>query len=86
MSTLGPLAETVYRLVCWQRYSFEEAYDIAVIDGLFDGSPGEFLKITDPVRKAPCRENPSFVSVSDSLADTAICAVDPAANPLEAWR
>ena len=32
VSRLGEWAETVYRLVCWQRYSYKEAYDIAIIE------------------------------------------------------
>ena len=68
VSKLGAWAETLYRLVCWERYSYKEAYDIAMIEGFFKGKYVEFLSMTDPIRQAPCPENPWFVPDNDPSA------------------
>ena len=83
VSRLGPWAEAVYRLVCWLRYSYTEAYDIVLIEGLYDGSFAEFQEETGPIRTAPCRENPSFVSPNDTSRNSTDNAEDKAPNPLE---
>ena len=79
---LGDLAQAVYRLVCWKRYSWSEAYEIACLEGLFRGGYGLFLKETEPVKEAPCRRNPYFVSTDKEDA----WVPEPAGsepNPLE---
>ncbi len=62
VSKLGPWAEAVYRFVCWQKFSFDDAYDMVSTQGLFNGSFNEFLDSAESIRHAPCPENPKFVS------------------------
>ncbi|MBW1712017.1 MAG: sigma-70 family RNA polymerase sigma factor [Deltaproteobacteria bacterium] len=82
VSRLGQWAEAVYRFVCWQKYSYQEAYEMVSLEGLFEGSFSQFLKRVNPLKEAPCRENPRFVSVDDDEARAPDLA-DPQANPLE---
>ena len=65
VAQLGKWAEAVYRLVCWQKFSFDDAYDFLRIDGLFEGPYDKFIKEIEPIRNAPCRENPTFQSLND---------------------
>jgi len=83
VSRLGALAEAVYRLICWEGFSLSEAYDITVIEGLYEGTQEEFLKETDPVREAPCRENPRFSSLDDPSSGSPTHMVESGASPLE---
>lgn len=80
---LGKWAEAVYRFVCWQRFSFDDAYDFLRVDGLFTGSYVEFIKETEPIRKAPCRQNPAFQSIDETRESSLNNIDDNAANPLE---
>ena len=80
---LGTWAEAVYRLVCWQRFSVDDAYDFLQVDGLFEGSYEQFLEEIGPIRNAPCRENPSFKSSEDPGGDPLRKVDDVGSNPLE---
>lgn len=80
---LGKWAEEVYRLVCWQKFSYDDAYDFLNIDGLFTGSYIEFVKEIEPIRKAPCRENPAFQSIDDTCEGSLKNIHGDGANPLE---
>ena len=80
---LGQWAEAVYRLVCWQKYSFDDAYDFLKVDGLFDGSFEEFRQQVGPIQNAPCRENPRFKSVDDGSGNPLPQSDDDDSNPLE---
>ena len=37
VAKLGKWAEAVYRLVCWQKFSFDDAYDFLQVDGVVKG-------------------------------------------------
>jgi RNA polymerase sigma factor (sigma-70 family) len=80
---LGRWAEAVYRLVCWQRFSFDDAYDFLRIDGLFEGSYDQFMQEIEPIRNAPCRENPTFKSIDERTRDPIRDMEATGANPLE---
>jgi RNA polymerase sigma factor (sigma-70 family) len=80
---LGRWAEAVYRLVCWQRFSFDDAYDFLQIDGQFEGSYDQFMLAIEPIRNAPCRENPSFKSIDEHTQDPKPDMQDTGVNPLE---
>ena len=80
---LGQWAETVYRLVCWQKFSFDDAYDFLQIDAQFEGSYDQFLQAIEPIRNAPCRENPSFKSIDEQTQDLKPNLPDTGVNPLE---
>lgn len=80
---LGKWAEAVYRLVCWQRFTFDDAYDFLKIDGLYTGSYGEFIQEVEPIKKAPCRENPAFQSLDETGKGALKSINDQGANPLE---
>lgn len=80
---LGAWAEAVYRLICWQSYSLEEAFDTVSLQGVYTGTYEEFLGEAIPVRDAPCQANPRFESV-EQRAEAGHEQTDPQANPLEA--
>jgi RNA polymerase sigma factor (sigma-70 family) len=80
---LGKWAEAVYRLVCWQKFSVDDAYDFLQVDGLFKGSYEQFQQEIVPIQKAPCRENPSFMSMDDWGGDSSRTRNDAGSNPLE---
>jgi RNA polymerase sigma factor (sigma-70 family) len=80
---LGKWAEAVYRLVCWQKFSIDDAYDFLQIDGLFDGSYEQFEQAIEPIRNAPCRKNPAFNSIDDLGGDSVRSMTDSGPNPLE---
>ena len=80
---LGRWAEAVYRLVCWQRFSYDDAYDFLQIDGQFQGSYAQFMQAIEPIRNAPCRENPGFKSIDEHLQNPGADLQDTAVNPLE---
>ena len=83
VAKLGNWAEAVYRLVCWQRFSVDDAYDFLQVDGLFGGSYEQFQQEIVPIQKAPCRENPSFMSLDDCSGDPLRKMDDAESNPLE---
>jgi len=83
VAKLGQWAEAFYRLVCWQKFSVDDAYDFLQIDGLFKGSYDQFRQEIEPIQKAPCRENPSFMSMEDCGGDPLRKMSDPDSNPLE---
>jgi len=80
---LGKWAEAVYRLVCWQKFSMDDAYDFLLVDDLFIGSYEQFRQAVEPIQKAPCRENPKFMSTDDQSGNPlrGMSATD--SNPLE---
>ncbi len=80
---LGKWAEAVYRLVCWQKFSFDDAYDFLQVDGLFEGSYEQFQQEIALIRKAPCRENPSFMSMDDCGGKPSRDMTDTGSNPLD---
>ena len=80
---LGKWAEAVYRLVCWQRFSVDDAYDFLQIDGLYEGSYDQFMQAIVPIRNAPCRENPTFKLIDDLVGDPIQNKEYAGANPLE---
>lgn len=80
---LGKWAEAVYRLVCWQKFSFDDAYDFLRLDGLFTGSYIEFINEIEPIRRAPCRENPVFQSINETHESSLQKLNDGDSNPLE---
>ena len=83
VAKLGPWAESVYRLVCWQKYSFDDAYDFLQVEGLFEGSYKLYIKQIAPIRKAPCRENPAFQSLDELGANSPESINNSSSNPLE---
>jgi RNA polymerase sigma factor (sigma-70 family) len=79
---LGKWAEAVYRLVCWQKFTFDDAYDFLQIDGLYEDSYEKFLQDIGPIQNAPCRQNPSFKSI-DAPNSNPSRKLEDTANPLE---
>ncbi len=81
---LGKWAEVVYRWVCWQKHSFDDAYEFLLVKREIDWTYTDFLKRVEPIREAPCPENPAFLS-SDSAAGGAPLTIPGAEpNPLDA--
>ena len=63
---MGEFAEKVYRLLCWEKFSLSEAYDIFVIDDQYKETLREFMKEFEPVRNTPCpEEKPGFVAADE---------------------
>ena len=85
VARLGAWAEAVYRLVCWQKYTFDDAYDFLQIEGLFEGSYEQYLKEIVPLRTAPCRQNPAFHSLDQRGATAPQPLPNPNDNPLEVF-
>ena len=83
VAKLGKWAEAVYRFVCWQKFTFDDAYDFLRIDGLYTGSYIEFIKEIEPIKKAPCRENPAFQSLDETGKSALKSNNDQGSNPLE---
>jgi len=83
VAKLGKWAETVYRFVCWQKFSFDDAYDFLRIDDLYSGSYIQFIKEIEPIKKAPCRENPAFQSIDETPESTLKNINAEGSNPLE---
>ena len=83
VAKLGKWAEAVYRLVCWQKFTFDDAYDFLQIEGLFEGPYEQYIKDVVPIRKAPCRENPTFQSINEMNCDSLQNASGSSSNPLE---
>ena len=79
---LGQWAEAVYRLICWQRFSVDDAFGFLQVDGLYEGSYDRFRQDILPIQNAPCRENPSFQSI-DNPTSFASYLHDPRGNPME---
>ena len=84
VSKLGEWAEATYRLVCWQRFSFDDAYDFLCIDGLYENDYYRFMRDIVPIQKARCRENPTFQPLDGHGADPRPNLEDSGPNPLEA--
>ena len=80
---LGRWAEAAYRLVCWQKFSFDDAYDILRSEGLFEGSYEQYIEEIVPIQKAPCRESPTFQSINEINCDSLQDASGLSSNPLE---
>jgi len=83
VAKLGNWAEAVYRLVCWQKFSVDDAYDFLQVDGRFGGSYEQFQQAIVPIQKAPCRENPSFMPFEECSGDPSHKSDDADSNPLE---
>ena len=83
VSKLGEWAEAVYRLVCWQKFSFDDAYDFLRVDGLYEGNYEQFMHDIETIRNAPCRENPTFKSIDELGGNAVQTANESDANPLE---
>jgi RNA polymerase sigma factor (sigma-70 family) len=83
VAKLGKWAETVYRFVCWQKFTFDDAYDFLRVEGLYSGSYFQFIQEIEPIKKAPCRENPSFQSLDETGNNVLKNINDVGANPLE---
>lgn len=79
---LGQWAEAVYRLICWQRFSVDDAFDFLQIDGLYEGSYDRFRQEITPIQNAPCREKPVFQSI-DNPKSPASHLGDSGSNPME---
>ncbi len=84
VAKLGKWAEAVYRLVCWQKFSFDDAYDFLQVEDLFEGPYERYLQAIAPIREAPCRENPSFQPLHEEIAGLPENPHNPDTNPLEA--
>jgi len=83
VAKLGAWAEAVYRLVCWQKFSYDDAYDILQVEGLFEGPYERYIEEISPIRKAPCRENPAFQPLDEVSTSVPENMDESNSNPLE---
>ena len=79
---LGQWAEAAYRLICWQRFSVDDAFGFLQVEGLYEGSYDRFRQEIIPVQNATCRESPSFHSI-DNPEGVASHLSTARPNPLE---
>jgi RNA polymerase sigma factor (sigma-70 family) len=79
---LGQWAEVVYRLICWQRFSVDDAFGFLQVDGLYEGSYDRFRQQIIPIQNAPCRRNPSYQSI-DNPESSASHLSDTRSNPMD---
>lgn len=83
VTRLGAWAEAVYRLVCWQKFSFDDAYDFLQVEGLFEEPYEQYIEQVAPIRKAPCRENPAFQPLDEASTSLPENLDESTSNPLE---
>jgi RNA polymerase sigma factor (sigma-70 family) len=83
VAKIGKWAEAVYRFVCWQKFTFDDAYDFLRIDGLYSRSYIDFIKDIELIKKAPCRENPAFQSIDETPESSFKNINAESSNPLE---
>lgn len=81
---LGEWAQAVYKYVCWQKFSYADAYDFLVVENLFNGTWEDFELDIDVIRRAPCVQNPKFVSGNDIGSNPLENAPAKELNPLDA--
>jgi hypothetical protein len=80
---LGRWAERVYDLVCWKKFTYDDAFDIVSGEKLFDGPYTEYTKRIETIRTAPCRENPSRRRYDDTEKMAGDAAEGDTRNALE---
>jgi RNA polymerase sigma factor (sigma-70 family) len=79
---LGPWAPAAYKLICWERFSVDEAYEILCARQEWQGADvAEFERCCQPVLAAPCK--PGFC-IQTTDPETTPEPVSPQPNPLEA--
>ena len=83
VAKLGAWAEAVYRLVCWQKFSYDDAYDFLQVEGLFEGPYEQYMEEIGPIRKAPCREDPAFQPLDEASTNSPENRDEATADPLE---
>ncbi len=81
---LGRTAEEIYRLVCWNGFSFGEAYELLRGRGAFGGTFQEYEGRYAPVCSAPCEKEPRPVSLDGGPEDPPAAPAAAEPNPLEA--
>ncbi len=79
---IGNWAITVYKLICWKKYSDTEAYELLRLDASYTTSFETFLQEIAPIKDAPCPQQIQFKSVSSAIQDIEDCP-DEQANPLD---
>jgi len=57
ISDLGEWAKKLYKLICWKQYSWEDAYEIFMIQKQFEGTFDTFILKIKPVTDIPCKYN-----------------------------
>ena len=62
IESMGEWAKAVYRYVCWQKFSYDDAFDFIKVEDLFAGSYEAYLGEVEKISTAPCNENPRFVT------------------------
>ena len=55
---LGLWAQETYRMVCWNRCSLADAYEICFAKGIIHMSYPDFLKKSEALKSIKCRKNP----------------------------
>ncbi len=81
---LGEWAEAVYRWICWQKHSFDDAYEFLLLKLGMDWTYTDYLKRVEPIRQAPCPENPKFISSNAEKGGKTRDSPGAEPNPLDA--
>lgn len=80
--SIGKWAVSVWMLVCFQKFSFDDAYEILRIKGEYNDSFNAYELDIEKVKEYPCPENPHFSNVHERLDNDIQTVQDEDANPL----
>lgn len=62
---LGPLHISIYKLVCFKRYTVDEVYEILRMGEQFDGAYEDYEKVVAPIQEKGCHKDPRFSSMDN---------------------
>jgi RNA polymerase sigma factor (sigma-70 family) len=79
---LGALETAIYELICFERFSVDEVYEILRMREQFDGAYEDYQRVVAPIREKGCHEDPRFTSMEDRKGNTMDIS-DKTNNPLE---
>ncbi len=83
VSNQGNWAERVYALVCWEKFTYDDAFHFISDEKLFSGSYTDYIAGIEPIRTAPCKENPFFQSLDGHKGNPVDIEAATTENPLE---
>ena len=67
VSRMGQWARAVYRYVCWQKFSYDDAFHLVKTepDPLYSGTYDDYLIDIESLAKVKCRQHPEFEYLED---------------------
>ncbi|NWH06586.1 hypothetical protein [Desulfobacter latus] len=83
VSRMGQWARAVYRYVCWQKFSYDDAFHLVKTepDPLYTGTYDDYLNDIDRLAEIKCRQHPEFEHLEDyhspSVQDSRVDDLNP---------